>query len=333
MINQTLAAQLGEAPEGKIETAEELINGSGMNWRSRFAPVGHLLHERWIVDESRRMVLRDDTDKPLGIVGPSFVDIPNLYAFGIADPLIKAGGEFTGRGEYEGGNLGWVQMRMPIDPADVIDGDPVEPYLLITTGHSGNRSLMYKMTTIRVVCKNTLQAAMRSKTKNSGTIRHSGDTEAKIKLATELLDKHRIFFNDTVGIFRSFATTTINQPTVEHYFKTIAKVEPKHYKYSDRTGEREMIGRPATMYDRYMTAYHGERGGASKGRGTLWGALNAVTYVQDHVLVDEKNKRTEHKTASDRAQFQYFEASPRVSQEAFDLALQVKAGKYAVANN
>jgi len=339
---ETIATTLGEKPKNsEIKTARDLISNSNMNWRTYFEKVGYYNSDthstdqwgethhndepcgEWLEYESQRMVLRSDTRVPLGMVGPSFTEIDNIVAFGIADPIIAQGGEFMGCGEYEYGALAWVQVKMPIEPADVVNGDTVMPYLLIVTGHTGNRSLTYKMTTIRVVCKNTLYAALRGQTKQSGTIRHSGDTDAKAKVASALLEKHRIFFNDTVGIFQKFATTTIKQPTVERYFKTIAKVEPKHYK------DGVLIGRPASMYDRYMTTYHGDRHGAHIGRGTLWGAYNAVTAVQDHDMVEEKRKvsPTSTKSAKDRAAFQYFEASPRISQDAFDLALEFTAGK------
>ena len=347
----TVATSVGEKAKSEIKTAHELISNSRMNWVTYFEKVGfynsdtkytdrecNTVHggwgrEGWVECEDMRMVLRSDTLAPLGIVGPSFTDISNRDAFGIADPIIKQGGEFIGCGEYEGGRLSWVQIKMPIDPADVVNGDPVMPYLLIVTGHTGNRSLTYKMTSIRVRCKNTLYTALRGQTKQSGTIRHSGDAKSKCEVASALLDKHRIFFNDTVGIFRSFANAPVNQPTVERYFKTIAKAEPKHYKANEHTGVSELTGRPATMYDRYMTAYHGDRGGASSIRGTLWGAYNAVTYVQDPDMVEEQRRATASKSANDRAAFQYFEASPRVSQEAFDLALEYKAGKHAIASN
>lgn len=344
----TIATTLGEKPKfAGMKTAHDLISNSGMNWRTYFAKVAWDDHDlehtdrwgvtqqnpapsrRWVDIEDKRMVLRSDTREALGLVGDQFEPIDNIHAFGIADPIIAQGGEFVGCGEYERGALAWVQVKMPIDPADVVNGDTIMPYLLIVTGHTGNRSLTYKMTTIRVVCKNTLYAALRGKTPQSGSIKHSGDIKAKTDFATSLLEKHRIFFNDTVGIFQKFATTTIKQPSVERYFKTIAKVEPRHYKNG------EMIGRPGNMYDKYMTAYHGSRHGAELGRGTVWGAYNAVTAVQDHDMVEEKRTDTAHKSAKDRAAYQYFEASPRISQDAFNLALEyvTKGDNAPLVNN
>lgn len=349
---ETIATSVGEkAKHTEFKTAADMISHSHMNWRPYLVKTAYwdadtettdrmgatqqnaVPHPEWKETPQEMQVLRSDTRAPLGRVGANYQRIPNKNAFSIADPIISQGGKFIGCGEYEGGALAWVQIEMPIEPADIIKGDAVHPYLLIVTGHTGNRGLTYKMTSIRVVCKNTLYAALRGQTNQEGSIRHSGDIESKVSVASDLLDKHRLFFLDTVGIFQSFAATTITQPTVERYFKTIAKVEPKHYKRDEVTGEHEMVGRPATMYDRYMTAYHGDRGGAELGRGTLWGAYNAVTYVQDHDMVEEKRKKTAAKSANDRAAYQYFEASPRVGREAFDLAIDFQTGAEAIASN
>lgn len=354
MLNQTIAASVGEQPKQRHETAAAFISDSRMNWtpylvKTAYWDADDVFTDRmgetqlkaepdpqWVERGSQLQVLRSDTRHQLhGDVGDGYQPISNRDAFGIADPLISQGGEFMGCGEYQGGALAWVQIKMPIEPVDIIKGDAVEPYLLIVTGHTGNRGLTYKMTSIRVYCRNSLHAALKGQTKHEGSIRHSGDIESKVRRATDLLDTHRLFFHDTVGIFQSFAATTITQPAAERYFKTIAKVTPSNYKVDELTGDREMIGRPATMYSRYMNRYHGKELGAGLPgvRGTLWGAYNAVTAVQDHDMVEEKRKKTDSKSANDRAAFQYFEASPRVSREAFNLALDYKAGQHAIPNN
>jgi len=309
----TLATELGVAAQDGMTATEAIAQHEGMNWNPTIVQSGYEDGGAWHKDEGTRHVLRSDTRAPLGTVSPNYSPISVMDAMSIADSL---GGQICGCGEYEGGALQWMQIRLNDNAHKIVGDDVVEEYMLIVTGHAGKGSLIFKMTPIRVWCKNTLYAAMKGKTKASGSIRHSGNTDAKISLAREMLKQAGLFFRDAAEAFTFLAKTHVTQNTAEGYFRDVAGVKPQHIDME--TGE--LSGRPATMVDRYLNAYHGVRGGADKVRGTLWGAYNAVTFVQDHVLVEEKNSKTKHKSAHDRAAYQYFESGPKVGLEAFDTA-------------
>ena len=71
-------------------------------------------------------------------------------------------------------------------------------------------------------------------------------------------------------------------------------------------------------HDALMTGYvHGPGSNLSSAKGTLWGALNSVTYLQDHAA---KAKSTDSRIAS-----AWFGEGRRIKQKAFDIALKMAA--------
>jgi hypothetical protein len=287
-------------------------------------------HGIYTVVESDRYVLRNDTKKPLGggTVKSTYANVSALDAFSIADSIIAAGGRIIRGFQYGGGNLQGIQIEMPIDAREVTNGDPVKPYLLIVIGHGGAGSIRFKRTAIRVVCYNTLMAALREKTDQQGTIRHSGDAEAKCKMAARLLSEHEVYFEESMLKYSAMYSRQVAKAEVESYFSRVAKVETKHKKLDTVTRRTEIIGTPGKMVNRYMEAFENDRvPGSQQARGTVWGLLNSVTFVQDHIMTDLKNKSTKRSDASDNAQYQYFKAAPEIGQTAFDLGMDLVDGK------
>jgi len=336
---QTIAQSVGTAVESGMTALEAVIQHRNMDWETKFLPVyyrdalAESEDDEFTVIESKKAVLRDDTKACLGIVGQGFQDISNRLSFSIADDI---DGDIVGCGEYEGGRTSWMQLKLNKGSLPILGDDVIDQYVLIVTGHAGNSKLMYILTPIRVVCKNTLMYAIKGrKAENSGFIRHSGDVQGKVKFANTLLTKAGVFFADTQKRFQQFAGTQLTQPTVETYFKEVEQVDrgnAAHFVRNEETGKLTDIlkGRKRNMFDSYMSAYHGKELGADLPgvKGTAWGAYNAVTQVQDHDLVEEKRKNVGSKSANDRAAHQLFEGGPLVKQRAFDLAMDL-----VLANN
>lgn len=332
----TIAQSVGTAIEPGMTALEAVMKHKRMDWNTQFAPVFYRtpltdlqiggVEEEYTAIESKKAVLRDDNKDCLGIVGQSFQAIPNRTAFSVADSI--EGGEIVGCGEYGGGKTSWLQLKLNRGSLPILGDDVIDQYILVVTGHVGNSKLMIILTPIRVVCKNTLMAAISGrKAKTSGYIRHSGDVDDKVKLSKDLLLKAGVFFKDTQERFITFARANVTQPVVEDYFKRVEKVELKHYVVDEETRRvtDELMGRKRNMLDRYKVAYHGDKLGADLPgvRGTVWGAYNAVTQVQDHDIVEEKRNDSGGKSANDRAAHQLFEGGPIVKQRAFDLAVEL----------
>lgn len=329
-LGQTVGYQ---ASEDYSSAAEWLMSDEGkpLNWYPMLVQAAMQTEdEQFHLVESDRYVVRHDTLQPLGggTVKSTYANVSALDAFSIADSIIAAGGRIIRGFQYQGGSLQGIQIEMPIDAREVINGDPVKPYLLIVIGHGGASSIRFKRTAIRVVCYNTLMAALREKTNQQGTIRHSGDAAAKCKIAQRLLAEHETYFEESMLKYSAMYRRTVASAEVESYFSRVAKVETQHKKFDPVTRETSIIGTPGKMLNRYMEAFENDRvPGSSQSRGTVWGLYNAVTFVQDHIMTDLKNKDTKRSSATDNAQYQYFKSAPEIAQSAFDLGMDLVDGK------
>ena len=342
---ETIAQSVGSVVEPGMSAFDAVMANKSMNWEPVFRRMAFekplLAGEvdaqdedaavEWVTENvTKRAVLRSDTHAYIGDVGSSYKGIPNRKAFGIADTIP---GEIVGCGEFGGGGTAWMQMKLDADalPIQLLSGreDVIEQYLLLVTGHTANRNRTILFTPTRVWCTNTLNTALKGKkAETSGYVRHSGDVDEKIDLADGLLKKAGVFFKDMQTAFQYLAKSQVKQPVVEQYFMDVQGIDrgnASHFVVDEETHKLtdEMKGRSKTMFDRYLNAYEGNRGGADEPgvRGTLWGAYNAVTYVQDHDVVEEKRRDSGGKTANDRAAYQLFVAGRAVKENALDRAL------------
>lgn len=224
----------------------------------------------------RKLVIRRDTNAILGVVGDRYTPLQNRAAFGFFDGAFgpdKA--RFESAGVLGQGERVWMLARVPGD-FDVIPGDQVQPYLLLANGHDGGQPVTAIFTPIRVVCANTLGAALKA-ARDGETVRviHTASVEAKMRVAGELLGKAGMFFDETKDTFRLLARTQAKAATVRSMIlRSLDEHETDWAKLSTR--RRNTVEAIENLHETGMG--HDIRGV----RGTLWGAYNAVTEYVDH---------------------------------------------------
>lgn len=117
---------------------------------------------------SHMATVRSDNDKTLGVVGAKYGVVQNAKAFEFIDIITSGqlGGEQRPIIETAGilgdGERMFVTAKMPNKL--YIDGDNrdgIEDYILFTNTHDGTGAVTVLFTPIRVVCQNTLNAALR----------------------------------------------------------------------------------------------------------------------------------------------------------------------------
>ena len=132
-----------------------------------------------------KAIRRSDTGAILGVVGKNFEPYQNRQMFNVIKELSRVGREgmmpltIETAGSFQGGRVTWVLAHLP-DLGIRIGDDHARVYLLLSTGHVGNRGFLLGPTTIRPICGNTLQLAetrMRDQRKRPGlaggfTIKH-----------------------------------------------------------------------------------------------------------------------------------------------------------------
>lgn len=135
--------------------------------------------------KDRFATYRKDTNIPFGIVGSRYEVIQNVEAFNFFDDIVGKGEAiYETAGALGKGETIFITAKMP-DFIKVKKED-IEKYLLLTMSHDGTSSITAMFTPVRVVCNNTLSAAL-ERGGNKVTIRHTKSAKEKLAAAAQIL--------------------------------------------------------------------------------------------------------------------------------------------------
>lgn len=224
---------------------------------------------------NRFALRRTDTKDVLGIVTDFYQPLQNREAFGFFDGVFgKSKAQYEVAGVLGKGEKVWLLAKLPGD-FRIGKEDLVGKWLLLTNGHDTNEPVRAKFTPIRVVCQNTLSAALRG-TESEIRVQHIGKVAQKLEIAGKLLKQAGIYFDEVQTVFAGFVRKQLKGPGVQDYItRVIAGPE------APKLEELSPIARKSII--RICELHDTGRGSDIKGvRGTLWGAYNAVTEYVDH---------------------------------------------------
>lgn len=292
--------------EGRIlnapPTAAEGIEAAGLNWTVEKRPIyaAGAIGEVLDCDEHRAIVRTTDR-KVLGVVGDGHEPVQNRDAFDFMDPMIKSGKiALETAGSLDGGKRIWVMGK--VGEADVTPGDTVAQYLLFTTGHTGAHGNVIKPTGVRVVCQNTVNAALADGVQGI-TLRHTASVHARLREAAAAFARAERGFSETVEAWRSLAAKRCRDDAFEAF---VAELVPTDEKVSDT--RREIVREGLRL------ARRNSPGSDMPGvRGTWWAAYNAVTW---HVTHGGRER-----PADKRLDSMWNGAGATLAKRAYDLAL------------
>jgi len=266
-------------------TADEAFKEIGLDWETELLPIyaaawnasnetmkrikiaGRKLHVRADLMESNP----DDEDAQLGVVSDSYKPISNKQLAAFADMLcgLDAGITVETAGSLRNGKRVYALCKLPKN-IEVTDEDVLVNYVLIVNGHDGHSSFECYMTSVRVVCANTLRWSADSAKKRT-TFAHTGDVEAKIEDARRALG---IVLSDAqkfeAAVFRMKDKVLSPAELVDYAVDAAEASFP-----SNESKKEEMIGRIIKNMrdDRQMLPGIED---------SAWAAYNAVSQYQDH---------------------------------------------------
>jgi phage/plasmid-like protein (TIGR03299 family) len=257
------ALQDGTSIDGWREAA-------GMDWRIRRSQVRYAVDrdaEQFITLPEQHVLFRSDTNAPLGVVSNKYQVVQPGEVIEFFRDIAKAGGlELSAAGTIYGGKRFWATAKIgeaaPASVADKIGG-----YILISTSADGSLATEVRRTTVRTVCKNTLQMAM-------------ADAKASIKVS------HRSVF-DPASVKEFMGLNTAAWDSFRHTVTRLANIEMLEEEAVEMTaqvfGGGEKV-RETAGYKKVLSLFNGEGMGSTLDgvMGTRWGFLNAVTEYADH---------------------------------------------------
>lgn len=275
---------------------DEALKVGGLNWQ--VDKVDLLTADDPPSPVARRMALvrsdraPGDNRRVLGVAHRGFKPIQNRDAGMLFDAIFGQGKRVYHTGGYLGdGEVVWLLAR--IDKTLRIAGDDVvQPYALMANSHDGSMAFNIRLTTVRVVCANTLGMAMKERIGQGFRRPHQGSFIDHAEAAQE-------FFSATLREldFVAESFTHLSQKRCDdHKFNEIIVTlfpEPKRPRNPEsnpglqRAWEKkvEEVREARKRIAELRTTGMGMELQGS--RGTFWGVLNAVLeYVDHHRNVD-----------------------------------------------
>lgn len=152
---------LGQIVAG-YPTSREALQLAGLDYHVVKMPNIHRLQNGTeSVSDNSFFTYRTDTGEILGDkLGSDYNIVQNVDAFGFFDAIVDGDGmQYETAGALGKGERIFITAKLP-GYIRVGNDDMIEKYLFLTTSHDGSGSITAAFTPVRIVCQNTLNAAL-----------------------------------------------------------------------------------------------------------------------------------------------------------------------------
>ena len=181
--------------------------------------------------------------------------------------------------------------------ADIVPGDTVKRRIVGYLGHDGKTGCGAKFTNIRVVCQNTLTAALGESGAHS-SITHKNGANQNFDALINSIDVARQDFVTECDLMREFSRASMGLPRFEEFVDEVYNIE-----------EGQVFRKREKLEEAFRRGY-----GSEFAPNSMWNAINAITQVE----TSTRNTTT----AKRNAQFARgtFGAGAQISKRAFAVA-------------
>ena len=230
--------------------------------------------------------IRADTDQVLGVVGNDYEVVQNRDAFAFFDAIVGGGDGilYETAGALGNGERIFITAKLP-GYIRVGNDDLIEKYLFLTTSHDGFGSITAAFTPIRVVCNNTLHAALNNMS-NCVKIRHTESAKERLLQAHKIMGLTNSMSNELNGIFNRWAHVRItDKELLKLVQQALAPSKEVLQKVLDDENLDEYSSRFLNTVERVCEyGFTNETQQMQTTKGTLFGAYNAITGYFQNVM-------------------------------------------------
>ncbi|WP_430897677.1 MULTISPECIES: DUF932 domain-containing protein [unclassified Paraflavitalea] len=301
---------LGQYVESAM-TAEQAIELGGLDYevkKKKITVAGGAIIPGYFA------TVRTDNNVPLGIVSEAYHVVQNRDAFSFFDSIIDQGEAiFQTAGALGKGEQIFITAKLPKDI--LVNGEQVEQYLILTSGHHGKKggAIQIGFSAIRVVCNNTLQAALRNLS-NKITILHFSNAKAKLQTASQIMGMTSSYTTELTESFNKMASVKITDKKLREYIETVMR--PASQVITKEELENGYSNRFVKTVDEIMDfAKSHPTQLTDAANGTVWGAYNAISGYLGWVKP--------YKSQEEKMTDLYFKNGAKRIETAFDVAMSL----------
>ena len=284
---------LGAVLDHYPRSIDAALEKAGLGWKVTHGDVLVVKTPEWIDDfgtqhppelvpaKGFKANLREDTGGVLGIVSDEYEVVDNRAAFRFLDALIGSDLHFETAGSLWGGRRVWCLARLP--EYVELGGDLAATYIYVANSHDGSMAVTAAATPIRIVCANTLGAALRqaehgANAQRTFRFRHTDNLQTKFADARQVLGMTIDYEKQFKALADRLALEPISAPALEH------RVLRHLWVIDDDTGARARANRERAI-EHVLAIFRGRGAvGDTTGNspGTKWTAFNAVAEHLDY---------------------------------------------------
>lgn len=273
----------------EAKRSEEVIQMAQLDYEVVKCPNFVNLNDSWVGTGSVSTV-RTDTGAVLGNrLTDWYTVMQNREAFAFLDDLVIAKEDITyeSAGALGKGEVTFVTAKLP-NYIKLGKEDIIENYIVVVNSHDGSYPLSVFFTPVRIVCNNTLNAALRTR-KNSITIRHTSNLQNRLNEGRMLLDLSIRFASEVEeSLFRLSKTKMDDRLAIEAVNKIMMTPEELQ-----KLAAGELPTRKKNMMDEVYEALYSAPG-QEQWKGTALHVYNGITSyfqnVKDYASQDRKMK-------------------------------------------
>ncbi len=274
-----------------VFTADEALRAAHLDWSAE--PVG-LMTTNGLNVPDHQAIVRNDTNKVLGIVGNRYEIFQNTQALGICDVFSQEyGASYETAGCLREGRKVFLQLKVG-GTDEIRKGDKISRYLTVLNSHDGSSSVRIFACPIRIICQNTLNMALRN-IEYGVSVRHTESMDDRLKEAFKAFNLTQAHFVKFKEMAQFLARKQLDRIKVERFINDLMP----------DTGSTRVDNQRKRVIELY-------EGGKGNGQGTAWDLMNGATEYVDHFRTSDPEKRLESAMLGSGGQ---------LKQRAFELAI------------
>ena len=280
----------------EAQTWEQAMTLAGLDWEVKKIQLKHPLTNQPI---NAWGTFRSDTKAFLGTVGNVYTPIQNRYQFDFVDAMLEMenGAHYETAGALGNGERVFCLAKIG-DGFDIHGiGDRHETYFLFTTAHDGSASAKAFLTSVRVVCQNTLQMALTLDGKKGITIRHTKNSAEKLAQARKLIGAEKATEDALRRKLEVLSERRVRRADIEDVLGRLFPNDPVTKKPT-----AQAVTAITSILERFE---ENDNNAFPEIRGTAYNLLNAFTEYTDHYkpvrFTDNKKGMDEKVIRSDSA--------------------------------
>jgi len=252
----------------------------------------------------RKVLFRSDNSAALGVVSNEYKIVhPGEVMEFFRDLIADQGFKMETAGCLFGGRKFWALARTG-EAVRIMGQDEIKPYLLMASSCDGSMATAVHLTSVRVVCNNTLRMSIGADASKARIrVPHSANFEAEsVKQQLGLVAGA---WENFIGNINLLAKFKIDRDLAIQTIADELKAEWKNKEGGDME-QGEML-EASSVLRRIIQLYDGASLGNDyrSSKGTAWGLVNAVTQYFDHESggKGDKSRAFERAHLTDRAKF------------------------------